>query len=77
MKIGHAENVTSILFRHKSYDMKFGAVLPARYMEEAQIKPSERIEFVFDDLYEVDMLLQMLERFMGECSSIRGIWHRE
>lgn len=70
MRIENVNNVDIITLAHKGINSKFQQIKqPSPYMPITDLIESKRVEIVFDDLKEVDELINMLERFRGECSS--------
>lgn len=77
MKIGDKENVNEITLRHKGKDIKFKCfVKPFPYAERLDLEKRNVDEIVFDDLTEVDALIDMLKRFKQESQEYIGIWER-
>lgn len=78
MKIGNKEDVTSLKFTHKGLYMHFGCQKPIKFREiQDIIKPEERVEIHFDDIYELDFMIAMLEKFRMECKDRMGMWLRK
>lgn len=75
MKIANSENVTSLKFTHKGFDRHFRCVKPFEFckMEEV-VFPGESIWIVFNDIYEVEFLISMLERFKNNLKDQMGDW---
>lgn len=46
------------------------------YAERLDLKEKDPIEIVFDDLTEVDALIDMLKRFKQESQEYIGVWKR-
>ena len=64
MKINDKENINEIILRHKGKDIKFNCFIkPFPYVERLDLKEKDPVEIVFDDLTEVDALIDMLKRF--------------
>lgn len=77
MKINDKENINEIILRHKGKDVKFECFIkPFPYVERLDLKEKDSIEIVFDDLTEVDALIDMLERFKQESQEYIGVWKR-
>lgn len=77
MKINDRENINEIILRHKGKDVKFECFIkPFPYVERLDLKEKESVEIVFDDLTEVDALIDMLKRFKQESQEYIGVWKR-
>ena len=77
MKINDKENINEITLRHKGKDIKFKCfVKPFPYAERLDLEKRNGAEIVFDDLTEVDALIDMLKRFKQESQEYIGIWER-
>lgn len=77
MKINDKENINEIILRHKGKDVKFECFIkPFPYVERLDLKEKDSVEIVFDDLTEVDALIDMLERFKQESQEYIGVWKR-
>lgn len=77
MKINNKENINKIILRHKGKDVKFECFIkPFPYAERLDLEKRNRAEIVFDDLTEVDALIDMLKRFKQESQEYIGVWVR-
>ena len=77
MKINDKENINEIILRHKGKDIKFNCFIkPFPYVERLDLKEKDSVEIVFDDLIEVDALIDMLKRFKQESQEYIGVWKR-
>lgn len=77
MKINDKENINEIILRHKGKDIKFNCFIkPFPYVERLDLKEKDSVEIVFDDLTEVDVLIDMLKRFKQESQEYIGVWKR-
>lgn len=77
LKIGDKENVNEITLRHKGRNIKFECFIkPFLYVERLDLKEKDQVEIVFDDLTEVDALIDMLKRFKQESQEYIGVWKR-
>ena len=77
MKINNKENINKIIHRHKGKDVKFECFIkPFPYAERLDLEKRNRAEIVFDDLIEVDALIDMLKRFKQESQEYIGVWVR-
>lgn len=77
MKINNKENINEIILRHKGKDIKFNCFIkPFPYVERLDLKEKDPVEIVFDDLTEVDALIDMLKRFKQESQEYIGVWKR-
>ena len=74
MKINDKENINEMEFRHKGKDIKFKCFLkPFPY----DLEKRNSTEIVFNDLMEVDALIDMLKRFKQESQEYIGVWKRQ
>lgn len=77
MKINDKENINEIILRHKGKNVKFECFIkPFPYVERLDLKEKDSVEIVFDDLTEVDALIDMLKRFKQESQEYIGVWKR-
>lgn len=77
MKINDRENINEIILRHKGKDVKFECFIkPSPYAERLDLEKRNSAEIVFDDLIEVDALIDMLKRFKRESQEYIGVWVR-
>ncbi len=77
MKINDKENINEITLRHKGKDIKFECfVKPFPYAERLDLEKKNSAEIVFNDLIEVDALIDMLKRFKKESQEYIGVWER-
>lgn len=77
MKINGKENINEITLRHNGKDIKFKCFFkPFPYAERLDLKEKDPVEIVFNDLIEVDALIDMLKRFKQESQEYIGIWER-
>ena len=77
MKICDKENVNEILLNHKGRNVKFECFIkPFPYAERLDLVEIKPVEIVFDDLMEVEALIDMLKRFKQEIQEYIGVWKR-
>lgn len=77
MKINDKKNINEIMLRHKGKDIKFNCFIkPFPYAERLELEKRNSAEIVFDDLIEVDALIDMLKRFKRESQEYIGVWVR-
>lgn len=77
MKINDKKNINEIMLRHKGKDIKFNCFTkPFPYAERLDLEKRNSAEIVFDDLIEVDALIDMLKRFKRESQEYIGVWVR-
>lgn len=77
LRIGNKENVNEITLRHKGRDIKFECFIkPFPYAERLDLEKRNGAEIVFNDLTEVDALIDILKRFKQESQEYIGIWDR-
>lgn len=75
MKINDKENINEIILHHKGKDVKFECFIkPFLYAERFDLKEKDPVEIVFDDLIEVNALIDMLKRFKQESQEYIGVW---
>lgn len=74
MKINDKENINEITLRHKGKNIKFECfVKPFPYAERLDLEKRNSAEIVFNDLIEVDALIDMLKRFKKESQEYIGV----
>lgn len=76
MKIDKKE-AYAIIMTHSATGMSFANTLPPEFRpvsDEYVAREIARIWFEFNDLAEVDRLIQMLEMFRDKCDSSFGKW---
>ena len=77
MKIkGNENNISKIYFSHNGTKLRFQCyvdLLP--YRDRLAFENGERVEIIFDDLYEVDNMIEMLTRFKDQCERYMGKWN--
>lgn len=75
MKIGNKENINEIILTHKGTKIKFGCstkpFIQGKRLDATEIDP---VEIVFDDLTEVESLINTLERFKQVTQEYIGFW---
>ena len=77
MKICDKENVDEILLSHKGRNVKFECFIkPFPYSDRLDLTEKKPVEIVFDDLMEVEALIDMLKRFKQEIQEYIGVWKR-
>jgi len=77
LKINDKKNINEIMLRHKGKDIKFNCFIkPFPYAERLDLEKRNSAEIVFDDLIEVDALIDMLKRFKRESQEYIGVWVR-
>ena len=77
MKINDKENINEIILHHKGKDVKFECFIkPFPYAERLDLEKRNSAEIAFDDLIEVDALIDMLKRFKQESQEYIGVWVR-
>lgn len=68
----------SIRLRLLSTDMQFRCIMPPNPNEQFLDpfgEPNEA-KIIFNDTWEIDNLIQMLEKFRSECCNNMGVWER-
>ena len=77
LKICDKENVDEILLSHKGKNVKFECFIkPFPYSDRLDLAEKKPVEIVFDDLMEVEALIDMLKRFKQEIQEYIGVWKR-
>ena len=77
MKINDQENINRIYLSHKGRNIKFECITkPFPYTESLDLAETKSVEIIFDDLMEVESLINILERFKKETQEYIGIWKR-
>ena len=77
MKIENKENINEILLSHKGKNVKFECFIkPFPYADRLDLVERKPVEIVFDDLMEVEALIEMLTRFKKEIQEYIGVWKR-
>ena len=72
---GNINNVNEIILIHKGRNVKFNCFIKSfPYEPRLDLKESKRVEIVFNDLKEVDNMIEMLTRFRKECGEYIGEW---
>ena len=73
--IGDKDNVNEITLVHNGRDLKFNCFIkPFPYESRLDLEETKRAKIVFDDLMEVDSMIEMLTRFRKECGEYIGEW---
>lgn len=76
--VGNKDGVNEILLTHKGRNLKFQCfVKPFPYPIGLDLEERRSAEIAFDDLQEVDSLIDMLERFKRETKEYMGVWRGE
>ena len=77
LKIENKENINEILLSHKGRNVKFECFIkPFPYSDRLDLAEKKPVEIVFDDLMEVEALIEMLTRFKKETQEYIGVWKR-
>ena len=74
--IGNKESVNQIALTHKGINARFNCFMkpfPNCY-DDINISDPEIIEIIFNDCYEIDNLIHVLEKFKKECFEHLGEW---
>ena len=74
--VGNKENVNQIRLTHKSLNVRFNCFMkPLPYTtDNIDISKPETIEIIFKDSYEIEALIDVLEKFKKECFEFIGEW---
>ena len=73
--VGNKEDVNRIELSHKGLNVSFNCSMkPLPYDYNIDISKPEIIEITFNDSYEIDNLVHILEKFKKECSEYIGEW---
>ena len=77
MKICNKENVNEILLNHKGRNVKFECFIkPFPYAERLDLVEIKPVEIIFDDLMEIEALIEMLTRCKKETQEYICVWKR-
>ena len=72
---GNTDNVNEITLIHKGRNVKFNCFIkPFPYEPRLDLEEPKRVEIVFNDLKEVDNMIEMFTRFRKECGEYIGEW---
>lgn len=75
---GNVEDINIINLIHKGKDIKFKCFSrPMPYMPRVDLEPPKEATIAFDDLKEVDEMIEMLKRFKIECAGYMGNWGKD
>lgn len=77
MRINNKENIKEILLVHKGTQGKFYCQLKPSlfpYTEFFSLEKKESVEIVFEDIQEIDALIDMLNRFKKNMQEAIGTW---
>ena len=78
MKIENKKNVNEILLTHKGKNVKYDCLIKTLpYLDSLDLAENESVNIVFDDLMEVEALINVLERFKQEVQGYIGVWKRQ
>ena len=78
MKIENKKNITEILLTHKGKNVKYDCFIkPLPCLDNLDLVYHESINIIFDDLMEVEALIDLLERFKQEVQEYTGVWKRQ
>lgn len=80
MKINNKENIKEILLVHKGTQRRFYHQLkpnPFPYAELFSLEKKESVEIIFEDIMEIESLINMLERFKKETAETLGTWRNK
>lgn len=74
--VGDKENVNQIRLTHKGLNVRFNCLMKLLpyVADNIDISKPEIIEITFNDSYEIDNLIHILEKFKKECSEYIGEW---
>ena len=72
---GNINNVNEIILIHNGRNVKFNCFIkPFPYEQRLDLEESKRAEIVFNDLKEVDNMIEIFTRFRKECGEYIGEW---
>lgn len=78
MKIENKKNINEILLTHKGKNVKYDCFIkPLPCLDRLDLAKNESVNIVFDDLMEVEALIDLLERFKQEVQEYIGVWKRQ
>ena len=73
---GTGNKLDTIRLRHKGQDANFQHIIPAIHREDVAIKPIEIGLIEFEDIREIDLLIDTLHYFKKYCEAQIGRWQR-
>lgn len=74
---GSGQEANTIRLSHEGQNVRFQCVTnPVAKPHTVNLEPEIKVAIVFEDLREVDSLIQMLEEFKGICSGYMGEWRK-
>ena len=72
---GNIDNVNEIILIYKGRNVKFNCFIkPFPYEPRLDLEESKRVEIAFNDLKEVNNMIEMFTRFRKECGEYIGEW---
>lgn len=77
MKIGNKDNVRKITLTHKGTTQRFCCILAPILTEGYDLSELESADIVFEDLCEIDIMIDILTRFKSEIITHKGSWKKE
>ena len=75
---GSGQDANTIRLSHEGQNLKFQCITSRQVAKPhtVNLEPEIKVAIVFEDLREVDSLIQMLEEFKGICSGYMGEWRK-
>lgn len=75
MRINNTENINKVTLIYKGKMLVFECfITPRPYVESFDLTETKPADIVFDDLVEVDALIDMLKKFKQETQERIGFW---
>ena len=71
---GTGNKLDTIRVKHKGQDLNFMHIIPSVYREDISIKPTEIGVIEFEDIREIDILIDTLKEFKRYCELNIGQW---
>ena len=75
MNINNGKDIDSLLFTHKGTNVKFKCTKRVENHYFDTFYEEAKVGIAFDDMKEVDYLIEMLERFKEAVSQNVGTWN--
>lgn len=75
--VGNKEDVNRIELSHKGLNVSFNCSMKSLpYDYNIDISKPKTIEIIFKDSYEIEALIDVLEKFKKECFGLIGEWRQ-
>lgn len=74
MKIDDKENINEILLKHTGRNIDFKCYIEPYFGKDLDLIEKKTVVIAFDDLTEVQALIDILKKFKEETQTYIGIW---